>query len=131
MSRVSLQTCTISWKPSTLTCVQLLSPPSSITCLLMRRVSGLSGKAGQFNLELSHSNLWFLANGWQDVTVVGSSLGGAVIWSYIELYGHQHLGKAVFVDQVLPLMCEGFHKVCNTCSAQSSVLLPGLSITFL
>ncbi|KAK9904786.1 hypothetical protein WJX75_002581 [Coccomyxa subellipsoidea] len=34
-----------------------------------------------------------------DVTVVGSSLGGAVIWSYIELYGHQHLGKAVFVDQ--------------------------------
>ncbi|BDA49392.1 AB hydrolase superfamily protein YdjP [Coccomyxa sp. Obi] len=34
-----------------------------------------------------------------EVTVVGSSMGAAVIWSYIELFGHQHLAKAVFVDQ--------------------------------
>ena len=35
----------------------------------------------------------------QDATVVGSSMGASVLWSYIELYGHQHLGKLVFVDQ--------------------------------
>ncbi len=27
-------------------------------------------------------------------------MGAAVIWSYIELFGHQHLAKAVFLDQV-------------------------------
>ncbi len=37
----------------------------------------------------------------QEVTVVGSSMGAAVIWSYIELYGQQRLAKAVFVDQVI------------------------------
>ncbi|KAK9835967.1 hypothetical protein WJX81_002235 [Elliptochloris bilobata] len=34
-----------------------------------------------------------------DATVVGSSMGASVIWAYIELFGHQHLGKLVFVDQ--------------------------------
>ena len=32
-------------------------------------------------------------------TVVGTSLGCAIIWSYIELYGEEGLGKCVFVDQ--------------------------------
>jgi pimeloyl-ACP methyl ester carboxylesterase len=32
-----------------------------------------------------------------DVTVVGSSMGCAVIWSYIELFGLQRLKQAVFV----------------------------------
>uniref|UniRef100_A0A383V6P7 AB hydrolase-1 domain-containing protein n=1 Tax=Tetradesmus obliquus TaxID=3088 RepID=A0A383V6P7_TETOB len=34
-----------------------------------------------------------------DVTVVGSSMGCAVIWSYVELFGLQRLKQAVFVDQ--------------------------------
>lgn len=34
-----------------------------------------------------------------DVTVLGTSMGCAVIWSYIELFGHNRLHKAVFVDQ--------------------------------
>eukprot|EP00884_Botryococcus_braunii_P019260 jgi/Botrbrau1/6017/Bobra.0042s0003.1 len=34
-----------------------------------------------------------------DVTIVGTSMGAAVIWSYVELYGVDRLGKAVFVDQ--------------------------------
>ena len=31
--------------------------------------------------------------------VLGSSLGCAVIWAYVELYGNMALGKCVFVDQ--------------------------------
>ena len=31
--------------------------------------------------------------------VVGTSLGCAVIWAYVELYGEASLGKLVFVDQ--------------------------------
>ncbi|KAK9817691.1 hypothetical protein WJX72_000678 [[Myrmecia] bisecta] len=34
-----------------------------------------------------------------EVTVVGTSMGAAVIWAYIELFGHSHLSKLVFVDQ--------------------------------
>lgn len=34
-----------------------------------------------------------------DVTVVGTSMGCAVIWSYVELFGLQRLKQAVFVDQ--------------------------------
>lgn len=36
----------------------------------------------------------------KDVCVVGTSMGAAIIWSYIELYGHERLARAVFVDQV-------------------------------
>jgi pimeloyl-ACP methyl ester carboxylesterase len=32
-----------------------------------------------------------------EVTVVGSSMGCAVIWSYVELFGLQRLRQAVFV----------------------------------
>ena len=31
--------------------------------------------------------------------LLGSSLGCAIIWSYVELYGDTHLSKLVFVDQ--------------------------------
>ncbi|KAI7836993.1 hypothetical protein COHA_009175 [Chlorella ohadii] len=34
-----------------------------------------------------------------DVTVVGASMGCAVIWSYIELFGEDRLKQACFVDQ--------------------------------
>ena len=36
---------------------------------------------------------------WQVVTVVGTSMGAAVIWSYLELFGDARIAKAVFVDQ--------------------------------
>ena len=36
----------------------------------------------------------------QAVTVVGSSMGASIIWAYIELYGHDRLARAIFVDQV-------------------------------
>ena len=36
----------------------------------------------------------------KDICVVGTSMGAAIIWSYIELYGHARLARAVFVDQV-------------------------------
>jgi pimeloyl-ACP methyl ester carboxylesterase len=39
----------------------------------------------------------------QDVTVVGSSMGAAIIWAYIELFGEAGLRRAVFVDQVMLL----------------------------
>jgi pimeloyl-ACP methyl ester carboxylesterase len=42
----------------------------------------------------------------QDVTVVGTSMGAAVIWSYVELFGVERLGKAVFVDQAPLQVCE-------------------------
>ncbi|KAK9824941.1 hypothetical protein WJX74_008906 [Apatococcus lobatus] len=34
-----------------------------------------------------------------DVTLVGTSLGASIIWSYFELFGHAHLARAAFVDQ--------------------------------
>lgn len=34
-----------------------------------------------------------------EVTVVGTSMGCAVIWAYIELFGEDRLARAVFVDQ--------------------------------
>jgi pimeloyl-ACP methyl ester carboxylesterase len=37
--------------------------------------------------------------GRQRPTVLGSSLGCAVIWSYIELFGQDSLGRAIFIDQ--------------------------------
>lgn len=37
--------------------------------------------------------------GLQEVTVVGASMGAAVIWSYYELFGKERLARAVFVDQ--------------------------------
>ena len=40
------------------------------------------------------------------VTVVGASMGCAVIWSYIELFGEERLSQAVFVDQA-PLQVSG------------------------
>jgi hypothetical protein len=41
-----------------------------------------------------------------DVTVVGSSMGCAVIWSYVELFGLQRLKQAVFVVR----------RYCSACS---------------
>ena len=40
----------------------------------------------------------------QTVTVVGSSMGASIIWAYIELYGHDRLAQAIFVDQVIQAM---------------------------
>lgn len=38
----------------------------------------------------------------QEVTLVGSSMGCAVIWAYMELFDYkQRVSKAVFVDQVI------------------------------
>ena len=39
------------------------------------------------------------ALGLEQPVVVGTSLGCAVIWAYVELYGDDRLGKLVFVDQ--------------------------------
>ena len=36
--------------------------------------------------------------------VVGTSLGCAVIWAYVELYGETALGRLVFVDQAPTLV---------------------------
>ena len=36
---------------------------------------------------------------YQDVFLVGTSMGAAVIWSYIENYRTSRLSGAVFVDQ--------------------------------
>lgn len=35
----------------------------------------------------------------QEVTVVGASMGAAVLWAYIELFGEERLARAAFVDQ--------------------------------
>lgn len=34
-----------------------------------------------------------------NVTLVGASMGASVVWSYFELYGHDRIAQAVFVDQ--------------------------------
>ena len=41
------------------------------------------------------------------MTVVGTSMGAAVIWSYLELFGDARIAKAVFVDQA-PLQARAF-----------------------
>jgi pimeloyl-ACP methyl ester carboxylesterase len=42
-----------------------------------------------------------------DVTVVGSSMGCAVIWSYVELFGLQRLKQAVFlVSFYVPMLVQ-------------------------
>ncbi len=41
----------------------------------------------------------------QVVTVVGTSMGAAVIWSYLELFGDARIAKAVFVDQAPLQVC--------------------------
>ena len=62
----------------------------------------------------------------QEVTVVGSSMGASVIWSYIELYGHTHLGKLVFVDQT-PLQVlnvpftPAYASACHRCMHQLQI----------
>ena len=62
----------------------------------------------------------------QEVTVVGSSMGASVIWSYIELYGHTHLGKLVFVDQT-PLQVlivpatPAYASACHRCKHQLQI----------
>eukprot|EP01025_Chloroclados_australasicus_P065859 TRINITY_DN8987_c0_g3_i1.p1 TRINITY_DN8987_c0_g3~~TRINITY_DN8987_c0_g3_i1.p1 ORF type:complete len:330 (-),score=24.95 TRINITY_DN8987_c0_g3_i1:582-1436(-) len=35
----------------------------------------------------------------KDVTLVGTSMGASIIWSYFELFAGDRVGKAVFVDQ--------------------------------
>jgi pimeloyl-ACP methyl ester carboxylesterase len=35
----------------------------------------------------------------EDVTLLGWSMGGAVIWAYHQLFGNEHLSKMVIVDQ--------------------------------
>lgn len=35
----------------------------------------------------------------QDVTLLGWSMGGSVIWSYLDLFGNEHLKRVVIVDQ--------------------------------
>jgi pimeloyl-ACP methyl ester carboxylesterase len=57
-----------------------------------------------------------------DVTVVGSSMGCAVIWSYVELFGPQRLRQAVFVVSG----CRELHSSCtlNYDMQQRGVLLP-------
>lgn len=54
-----------------------------------------------------------------DVTVVGSSMGCAVIWSYVELFGLQRLKQAVFV------VSKGCGRIAcaAACSNSSSLLL--------
>jgi len=39
--------------------------------------------------------------------VVGTSMGAAVIWSYLELFGDARIAKAVFVDQAPLQVCAG------------------------
>lgn len=35
----------------------------------------------------------------EDVTLLGWSMGGSVIWSYLDLFGNEHLAKTLIVDQ--------------------------------
>lgn len=52
-----------------------------------------------------------------DVTVVGSSMGCAVIWSYVELFGLQGLRQAVFVVS--------WHRQCVcSCNIQTDGMVP-------
>jgi len=61
--------------------------------------------------------------------VVGTSLGCAVIWAYVELYGEASLGKLVFVDQApsqwrLPdwsLGSKGIYDAASLSSIQAAV----------
>ncbi len=39
------------------------------------------------------------ALGLKDVTLLGWSMGGSVIWSYLDLFGNENLAKVVIVDQ--------------------------------
>ena len=62
--------------------------------------------------------------------VLGTSLGCAVIWAYVELYGETSLGKLVFVDQapsqwVLPdwsLGSKGIFDAASLSNIQAAVL---------
>ena len=63
-------------------------------------------------------------------TLVGTSLGCAVIWAYVELYGQSELGKLVFVDQapsqwILPdwtLASKGIYDAASLANIQRAVL---------
>ena len=48
--------------------------------------------------------------------MVGSSMGAAVIWAYIELFGEERLARAVFVDQVqaVTLACVSMSRARST-----------------
>ena len=76
------------WVRACLICLCLLTCWRLFACLYPTD----KGLAGQASNEAALERL-------QDATVVGSSMGASIVWSYIELYGHQHLGKLVFVDQ--------------------------------
>lgn len=41
----------------------------------------------------------------QLVTLVGTSMGASIIWSYVELFGDARVSKAVFVDQAPLQVC--------------------------
>ena len=43
----------------------------------------------------------------QLATLVGCSMGAAVIWAHLELFGDARIGKCVFVDQA-PLQVRKF-----------------------
>uniref|UniRef100_A0A7S0ING8 AB hydrolase-1 domain-containing protein n=1 Tax=Calcidiscus leptoporus TaxID=127549 RepID=A0A7S0ING8_9EUKA len=66
------------------------------------RFHGDSDKpAWGFHVARLAADLHALLSAWQleAPTLVGCSLGCAVIWSYVELFGCDALGKCVFVDQ--------------------------------
>lgn len=61
----------------------------------------------------------------EDVTLVGASMGAAVIWSYFELFGSARVSKAVFVDQAPLQVCWGW--CWGFCAAQGFMVFGGLS----
>ena len=79
--------------------------PIARTCQVItydQRFHGDSGKPQWgFHVARLASDLHDLlvGLGLQDVTVVGASLGAAVIWSYWEIFGDERLSSCVFVDQ--------------------------------
>jgi non-heme chloroperoxidase len=67
-----------------------------------QRFHGESGKPSWgFSVARLAADLHDLlaALGLERVTLVGASMGAAVIWAYFELYGAERVDKAVFVDQ--------------------------------
>ncbi|MEG0870715.1 MAG: alpha/beta hydrolase [Hafnia sp.] len=76
--------------------------------VLDQRNHGLSDKV-EFGNRISRFsadvNDFLLATGIEKAYVCGWSMGASVLWSYIDLYGHDKIEKLIFIDEPPSIYC--------------------------
>ncbi|WP_337269461.1 alpha/beta fold hydrolase [Oryzifoliimicrobium ureilyticus] len=85
-----------------------LSDTNKVTAIDMRGHGASSKPMHGYRISRLAADLQAVLNseGWDDITLIGHSMGCAIIWSYLELYSSSRIRNLVLVDQPRALVAE-------------------------